>query len=383
MQISSQICRTHLLTLRACRQMDAAVELEALRADNARLGELLASKDQMITYLITSKAELVACKDELPASRAAELQRCMALLQHSTSTPASDALAPDSSKRQRLQESSALPLDRDDILDHVFKLVGGADHLYVGGVSRRWRGTYLRHCAQNSCFDFDKKLVTRHRSVLMTKRRLQLALSSGLTVTDWNVDTPQKADLFCKHSLEPEKVMTLLRVHGVPWSIDLCTRAAFYNKLTLLQCSHSNSCPWHVPAVLVQASKGGSVAVLEWLLTVTAPWPCAAKLNMLHAAACHSKIPAAQWLRANGATWPRSFPIVQTSAEGSMKTFWKLPAVKWALACDSGWLTWNCENYAADRFKYLKFKQQAKELLDWAHAYGCPCTCGHVQQQQQ
>jgi hypothetical protein len=70
----------------SCRRpsMDAAVQLAALRAENARLIELLAAKDQLITHLITSKAELVTCKDELLASRTAELQnpRRLPAVQH-------------------------------------------------------------------------------------------------------------------------------------------------------------------------------------------------------------------------------------------------------------------------------------------------------------
>jgi hypothetical protein len=70
----------------SCRRpsMDAAVQLAALRAENARPIELLAAKDQLITHLITSKAELVTCKDELLASRTAELQnpRRLPAVQH-------------------------------------------------------------------------------------------------------------------------------------------------------------------------------------------------------------------------------------------------------------------------------------------------------------
>jgi hypothetical protein len=50
----------------------------------------------------------------------------------------------------------------------------------------------------------------------MTESRLQLALSSGLTVTGWTFSSWHKADLICRYSLEPEAVMTLLRDHGAP-----------------------------------------------------------------------------------------------------------------------------------------------------------------------
>jgi hypothetical protein len=83
----------------------------------------------------------------------------------------------------------------------VFGYIGGGDHLYVGGVSKRWRGRYLQYCVQNGTAVHSKKLVTRHRSVLKTKRGLQLALASGLSVQGWVMSTQPFAEMTCKHSL--------------------------------------------------------------------------------------------------------------------------------------------------------------------------------------
>jgi hypothetical protein len=154
--------------------METAVEeLSRLRAENACLKQLLTSKDAQLTSVAASNAALLACKDELLtakdvviatkhellASRAAELQRSQELLMHSIAIPEVIVAAGDSSKRQRLHDSSTVPpLDRNEILDHVFRYVGGGDHLYVDGVTRRWRGRYLRYCVQNSCFEHDKSL---------------------------------------------------------------------------------------------------------------------------------------------------------------------------------------------------------------------------------
>jgi hypothetical protein len=194
-------------------------------------------------------------------------------------------------KRQRLhdscdRDSNASLFDRYDILSHVFSYAGGGDHLYTGGVSKSWRGRYIRYCVRTSASSHDVELVSNGRSVLMTEARLQLALLSGLTVTDWRFDTLQKAAVICYCSLEPEKVMTLLRVHGVPWDTELCCSAAGYDKLALLQWLRSLSCPWEADAVLCDASRYGSVAMLEWLLTVTAPWSYHVKLDMLAEAGC-------------------------------------------------------------------------------------------------
>jgi hypothetical protein len=241
---------------------------------------------------------------------------------------------------------------------------------------------YMQYCAQNSCSDCDGRLVTRQRSVLMTESRLQLALSSGLTVTGWTFDSRCHAELICAHSLEPEKVMTLLIVYSVLWCTNLCNGATFCNKLALLQWLHAQSCPWAATAVLNCASARGSVAMLEWLLAMTPSWSSDAKQAMLAYAGCHSNLAAAQWLRAHGAVWPKSFTAEIAQAETKLTLCWDVSVVRWALACGSGWLAWRCADYAADNYE-IYFEQQATELLEWAHANGCPCTCGHVQQQQQ
>jgi hypothetical protein len=263
----------------------------------------------------------------------------------------------------------------------VFSYVGGGDHLYIGGVSRRWRGRYIQFCVQatssDSVADSVGKLVTRHRSVITTASRLQLALRCGLTVAEWTFDRVPQARLIYMHSLEPEKVMTLLRLHGVPWSAMLCCGAARYNKLALLLWLLLHSCPWEAARLLHFASMHSSVAMLEWLLTVTPPWSPDAKKDMLTLAAADNKLAAVQWLRAQSAVWPYAFAFQSSNTQFKC---WSLSAVKWALACGSGWLFWKCEHYDANDYE-SKFKQQATELLEWAHANGCPCTCGLVHQQ--
>jgi hypothetical protein len=133
--------------------------------------------------------------------------------------------------------------------------------------------------------------------------------------------------------------------------------------------------------MLLGASLGGSVAMLEWLVTVTRTeaWTFDVKNVLLEYAGWGNKPAVVRWLIARGALWPKSF------YRSDAKCCWSLSAVQWALTHGSGWLKWQCEDYAADTYedKTVKLKQQATMLLEWAHANGCPCTCGHVQQQQQ
>jgi hypothetical protein len=80
---------------------------------------------------------------------------------------------------------------------------------------------------------------------------------------------------------------------------------------------------------------------------------------------------------------PASFSVVTYDDKKELNICWSVAAVQWALARGSGWLEWKCEDYAAVKFEDVGFRQHATELLEWAHANGCPCTCGHAQQQQQ
>eukprot|EP00953_Heterococcus_sp_UTEX-ZZ885_P009472 5574-Heterococcus_DN1.PRE.1 len=328
-------------------------ELIRLRTENTSLQQLLQCKDE----LLATRYELLATKDKLLASQAADLQHCQELLRHRTLTPESITAAADNSKRQRLPHGTSVsPLDKDEVIDAVFGFVGGGEHLYVSGVSKRWRDRYLEHCVKNS--------------------------TSGLRVSDYTLESQSNLQLICCESLEPEKVITLLRLHGAPWSTTLCNKAALYGNLALLQWLHSHACPWAECGLTYNASAGGSVAVLEWLLAVLPPfiWSSCEKMYSLSLAGCHGQLPAMQWFIDHSATWPDSFVY----DDGDVKQCWSVPEVQWALAHGSGWRQWKCEDYADDGYYYDdKLQQRATELLDWAHANGCPCTCGQVQQQQQ
>jgi hypothetical protein len=188
--------------------------------------------------------EVVACKEALLSRTAEELQQCKSALRSKPAAAAEDNcdIQQPCSKRRRLHTGSscevASPLDNAGVLDLVLSYVGGGDHLYVGGVSRRWRGRFMQHCAKHSASAYDKKFSTRHGSVLMSASRLQLAISSGLAVADWTFETRSRAELVCKYSLEPQQVLTLLRLQGVPWSSTLCSTAT---QLLLIRLSRSSS----------------------------------------------------------------------------------------------------------------------------------------------
>jgi hypothetical protein len=340
--------------------------------------------------VIASKAEVIPCKESLLLRSAEELQQYKESAASRKPTAAGSdmqhAVQPRS-KRQRVRSSSAVasPLNKNEVIDQVFSFVGGGDHLYVGGVSRRWRGRYMQYCAKNTSCAYDKKFCTRQRSVLMTARRLLLAISSGLAVADWIFSRWSQAELVCKFSLEPQQVITVLRLHGVPWSTALCDVAAEHNKLSLLQWLHASSCLWADFSLLMRASRGGSVALLKWLLTVTAPWLADYMKCMLERAGWGDHLAAAKWLRTQDVDWPSRFVGVYSYAgsDDLIHQCCSLSTVQWAVASGSGWRDWHCEDHAADNFTDTTAQKNAVDVLQWAHANGCTCTCGHQHQQQQ
>jgi hypothetical protein len=314
--------------------------MDALR-EVARLQELVAVEDQLLSSKeaqLAMKDELLAAKDQLLASKGGLTVR---IAEEPCQYKSSDHYLDDNVKRQRLHYSSsfdsASPFDRDEVLDHLFSYVGGGDHLYAAGVSRRWRGRYLQYCAQTTTCAQDKKLATRNRSVIMSKSRLLHAKANGFSIASLDMTQDKHAELLCKHSLEPERVLTVLHLHGVPWDVMMCRNAAFLNKLGLLQWLHSNDCEWEEGSVLCNASRGGSVPMLLWLVTVTQPWSEAILGEMLTAAASCDRLAAAQWLGARGAQWPLAFASEYIDINNvATKQCWSVSTVQWAVAAGSG-----------------------------------------------
>eukprot|EP00953_Heterococcus_sp_UTEX-ZZ885_P003356 2338-Heterococcus_DN1.PRE.11 len=364
--------------------MAPASAVAGLKAENALLREQLhaercASQQKVEQLLIKNGAALSALKDEVRSIRKSERRSS----RESDPAPFAQRKRHSSSSGSSSTDITA-PLDKNDILDNVFGCVGGGDHLYVGGVSRTWRGRYMQLCAQTTTSAQDKKLVTRFRSAIMSESRLQYAKGSGFRTEDINLTKDKHALLICKQSLEPQQVITVLRLHGVPWNNMVCRNAACFGKLRLLQWLHSNGCQWNEYKVLMNASRGGSVPMLEWLKTVTKPWSKKTMGDMLVDAASCGCLTAAKWLKAADAQWPASFVSEYTTASDMViKQCWCLLAVQWAIASGSGWLDWKCEDYTADKYDNEFHRKQATGVLRGAHANGCPCTCGLQQQQQQ
>jgi hypothetical protein len=357
--------------------------VDVLEQQLAHANEMLAVRDQELLFVKRSLANALL----LPGA------------------VASQALMPaqDRAVRQRAVDVTVSPLE-DELLDKIFGLVGNGEYFFVASVCRRWRGRYitLRYRAtakdleeeeaaeeaageevdDEDTIERDKrksllqsKLRTGLASAVTTAGRFQMALNDKLTVAQL------RPGLFghsvAQLSLDPIAVFALAKQYDLRWHVQHCLWAVLNNRLELLQWLRRRGCPWSVDHIFTKLSSHRRVDVdlLKWLQTRTGPWGAPRKANLLRAAVRTENFPAAEWLREQGAAWPKSF---QTSRYW---VTWTQQMVQYALQHGALWGDWKCQKYspaALERMCSLN-QQRVKELLDWAHANGCPCTCGQAQ----
>jgi hypothetical protein len=232
----------------------------------------------------------------------------------------------------------------------------------------------------------EQQFVTHCRSALVSDSRLALALACGHQASKWDFSKWSHAAALCRCSHAPVAVLARLRLFGVRWGSALWRNATLFGLLPLLQWLHASSPGRRCDArVLNNASMSGSVPLLHWLLTVTEPWSQRTLQYMLEYAGWCNKLSAAQWLRSRGAQWPEAFSgVITDGATGvSVRRCWTLPALQWALASHSGWCNWKCQHFESGLYHSAEHRQSAAAVLQWAHAHGCPCTCGQLLLQQQ
>jgi hypothetical protein len=368
-----------------------------------------------VTMSITPEAAALSIKvavlEEQLLLKDQELQLVKRSLAHALQLPgaiASQALAQDRAVRQRAAAVSASPLEDDALLDKIFGLVGNGEYFYVAAVCRRWRGRYITLCYRATAKDLEEeeaaekaeaeageevdedekierderksllqsKLRTGFAGAVTTAVRFQMALDDKLTVAQ--LQTGQFGNYVAHHSLEPVAVFSLAKQYDLRFNPDYCLWAAVTNKLDLLQFLHSRGCPWDIDSILRNMICWTlDLPLLKWMRTKSGPWAAAHKAKLLQIAVRTENYPAAEWLREQGAAWPNSFLSgVPYWIE------WTLPTVKYAIEHGAAWGDWDCQRFspqAAVQHLCLSSQQRSKELLDWAHANGCPCTCDQAQ----
>jgi hypothetical protein len=129
----------------------------ALLAENSQLQKQLTAAIEQASDL---KDKLLACKDQLLAAKDENMGLRIKLLKYCCINGGDGAVDSQQCLTSSRSVQIAAPLDKDEVLDNVFGYVGGGDHLYVGGVSRRWRGRYMQFCAHHGNEERTKKFVT-------------------------------------------------------------------------------------------------------------------------------------------------------------------------------------------------------------------------------
>jgi hypothetical protein len=115
---------------------------------------------------------------------------------------------------------SAHPLDKNDVLDTVRSFVGICEHLYVGGVSRKWRDRYLILLSRSKPMQPTRgSFYTAYGSVLNSAARFRWAINNKLRLASL-LHKPRQmffAHTVATQSLDPTAVMRVARVHGLQW----------------------------------------------------------------------------------------------------------------------------------------------------------------------
>eukprot|EP00953_Heterococcus_sp_UTEX-ZZ885_P039251 20122-Heterococcus_DN1.PRE.3 len=113
-----------------------------------------------------------------------------------------------------------------------------------------------------------------------------------------------------------------LHSEGCPWDTAAPHWAAYSGHVDTLRWLHEQNCPWSTAGVAAQAGTGGSIEAMRYVLHEAALATPELLTEMLNAAGAHEQLEAAQWLRQQGAEWPR---VLQH--EG---TLWNDECLPWA-----------------------------------------------------
>jgi hypothetical protein len=186
-------------------------------------------------------------------------------------------------------------------------------------------------------------------------------------------------------------VLTLARVYGLQWNVQLTFYAAVHKKYELLRWLHKCGCPWDLEEIVGDADDSCNLEHMKQLRAVTGPWPAEQVISSMSCAASCDALDIVKWCHEQGAVWPESFYDIEITPDGD---FCSLRCVEWALANGSStWLTWRCQDLAPQHYQCDSDglvhsddacsdarcqRKHAAELFTWAHENGCPCTCNET-----
>jgi hypothetical protein len=127
-------------------------------------------------------------------------------------------------------------------------------------------------------------------------------------------------------------VCMLLRSVKCPRNEECCYEAALHGRTEMLQWLFKQGCHAESGEVLRRAAASGSSAIIAFIAGVLSPGRRAAALQMmLNYAGGHQHLPAAQWLRAQGAEWPTALCCMRYPLRKSVAV-WSGDVLAWARA---------------------------------------------------
>jgi hypothetical protein len=296
------------------------------------------------------------------------------------------------------------------VVSRVCSYMSSKEYLFVAGISKLWHRCYTAvHCTgkqdkhsskgkqqqqqQKQQQQYQQVCTTSMASAVQNTAKLQWCFDGGLTVPQLTAHNATQS--FAEHvvtlSSDPIGVLTLCKLRDLShqrWLTDVpefAALAALHCNTELLRWLHEHGFDWNEQQVLLCAAVGNAVDVLHWRSTDAPPevWTAPLMQNLLWCAGCSDALNTAQWLHAQGASWPEKFVRSETAADGrTVSTCWPVRLVQWALSEGSTWCNWRCQDMIG---KWFHCRDRAQELYKWAHMWEhrWPCTCSSKNKKKQ
>lgn len=172
----------------------------------------------------------------------------------------------------------------DDLVCSILKFVGPETYRYVGAINRTFRQCYKEIYGGATTTGYSK-----------------VVSSVGWASVFFQERGPLYKWILCTYAAKYGhlEVLQWARENGCGWNVYTCSHAAKNGHLKVIQWARANGCPWH-ELTCTWAATGGHLEVLQWARANGCPWDrwtCEAAARKGH----HEVL---QWARANGSDWP-------------------------------------------------------------------------------
>jgi hypothetical protein len=191
-----------------------------------------------------------------------------------------------------------------------------------------WSLMLLNEAAQNGYFELLRWCRLHGCSFCCVRKATQYAAESGnVDLVAYMLQQPatglSAGVMAAAASRGRTAVCQYLHQLHCPWGTDSTSTAAAHGHVQLLDWLIDNGCPWDEHQLCMAAAQGGSVEVLAHLQQQGLLTSTALLTEALDGAAWLSKLPAAKWLREQGAEWPTAF---------RQQRSWSYEVLAWARA---------------------------------------------------